>query len=76
MPGFGFHWLRDKAGTPPVMLIGAASFCIVSFLSLTMDDKSLRHTLWLLYIIYGAGRAIWESTVKVPFLLKGCMGHS
>jgi len=71
IPGFGFHFLRSKAGTRPVMLIGAACFCIVALMSLLLDEVMLRKFLWLIYIIYGAGRSVWENTVKVnlnPFL--------
>jgi len=62
-----FHWLRDRCGTQPIMLIGAGAFVFVATLSLSTSDQGLRHILWLLYIVYGAGRCIWESTVKAVF---------
>jgi hypothetical protein len=72
-PGFGFHYLRQRAGSPPVMLIGAACFAFVALQALTLangdEDGSaaLRSSLWLLYVVYGAGRSVWESTVKAIF---------
>jgi hypothetical protein len=67
LPGFGFHWLRQKAGTPVVMLIGAVCFSFVPLMTLTLEGAALRHVLWLLYIVFGSGRSIWEATVKAIF---------
>mmetsp|Transcript_65284 Transcript_65284/g.131301 ORF Transcript_65284/g.131301 Transcript_65284/m.131301 type:complete len:391 (-) Transcript_65284:125-1297(-) len=67
LPGFGFHWLRQKAGTPAVMFIGAGCFVFVSLMALTVEGASLRHALWLLYVVFGAGRSVWEATVKAIF---------
>lgn len=67
LPGFGFHALREKAGTPIVMFIGAACFVVSPLISLVFKGYTLRHLLWLLYTIYGAGRSVWESTVKAIF---------
>ncbi len=74
LPGFGFHYVRAKAGTAPVMLVGAASFCLVALLSLALSPRDLRHALWLVYIVYGAGRSVWESTVKVRASSGGARG--
>ena len=67
LPGFGFHWLRRTAGTPAVMVIGAACFSFVPLMTLSLEGASLRHALWLLYVIFGAGRSVWEATVKAIF---------
>ena len=72
-PKFGFHALRERAGSPVVMLIGASCFAFVALQALILGHgkstgtKSLRETLWLLYVVYGAGRSVWESTVKALF---------
>ena len=70
-PGVGFHYLRSKAGSPPVMLVGACCFSFVAVQAMVLapgsedGSTSLRASLWLLYVVYGAGRSVWESTVKV-----------
>jgi len=56
LPGFGFHWLRERCGTQVVMAIGATCFCAVALFSALLDDVTLRHLLPLLYVVYGAGR--------------------
>jgi len=56
LPGFGFHWLRNRCGTQIVMAIGASCFCVVALFSALLDDVTLRHLLPLLYVVYGAGR--------------------
>ena len=65
LPGFGFHYLRSVVGTQLVMFLGAFSFATVASLCLILGTQSLRRILLLLYIVYGVGRSVWESTVKV-----------
>ena len=69
-PKFGFHALRERAGSPVVMLIGASCFAFVALQALILGHgkssgtKSLRETLWLLYVVYGAGRSVWGAQSK------------
>jgi len=68
LPGLGFHWLKQKAGTEMPMLVGAACFVGVAAMQLANPNpKDLRQLLWLLYAVYGAGRSVWESNVKALF---------
>eukprot|EP00619_Florenciella_sp_RCC1007_P005376 CAMPEP_0205907510 /NCGR_PEP_ID=MMETSP1325-20131115/2598_1 /ASSEMBLY_ACC=CAM_ASM_000708 /TAXON_ID=236786 /ORGANISM="Florenciella sp., Strain RCC1007" /LENGTH=468 /DNA_ID=CAMNT_0053273607 /DNA_START=55 /DNA_END=1461 /DNA_ORIENTATION=- len=62
-----FFYLKKKAGTPLVMVIGAVCFVFVALMSFLLEDGPLRHILWLVYIVYGCGRSIWESTTKAVF---------
>merc|ERR1711879_103957 len=39
----------------------------VGCVTLLLGDKDIRSILWLIYIVYGAGRSVWESTVKAVF---------
>merc|ERR1711865_800890 len=54
-------------GTAVVMVLGAICFVFVAAMSYALDDGELRHGLWFVYIVYGCGRSIWESTTKAVF---------
>lgn len=73
VPGFGFHWLRDRCGTQVVMGIGASCFCSVALLSAGLDDVTLRHLLPLLYVVYGAGRRSAKQHVRSASYLPLCI---
>jgi len=47
------------------MFIGALNFCLVGAFTLSFDDMDKRHFIWLVYVFYGTGRAVWENTLKV-----------
>jgi hypothetical protein len=50
------------------MLIGALNFCLVGAFTLSFDDMDKRHFIWLVYVFYGTGRAVWENTLKVVYI--------
>uniref|UniRef100_A0A7S2CTI9 Uncharacterized protein n=1 Tax=Florenciella parvula TaxID=236787 RepID=A0A7S2CTI9_9STRA len=62
-----FFYLKKQAGTAVVMVLGAICFVFVAAMSYALDDGELRHALWIVYIVYGCGRSIWESTTKAVF---------
>lgn len=64
---FPLHYLRKQFGSTLVMVLGAACFVFVAVMSKALADGPLRHILWLVYIVYGCGRSVWESTTKAVF---------
>merc|ERR1712086_230668 len=60
-------YLRQKFNVSLVMMIGAVCFMFVAVMSYALEPGALRHVMWLIYIVYGCGRAVWESTNKAVF---------
>merc|ERR1712086_832403 len=60
-------YLRQKFNVSLVMMIGAVCFMFVAVMSYALEPGALRHVMWLIYIVYGCGRAVWESTTKAVF---------
>ena len=65
--------LRERCGTPFVMIFGALCFSFVAIfafiLSNYIGNETLRNWMTLVYLVYGMGRAVWESTTKAVFAL-------
>ena len=63
-------WLTKRASKLPVMIFGALCYTSVAVIGLALGEDGLEDLGWkiaIIYVIFGAGRSVFENTNKAVF---------